>query len=81
MPSTPVHILRRGMLTVRVFRRSTNGCVRHSVTLTRSFRDGDTWKESRRFGRDDIPLARRLLDEAHSWMLLQNQLSPEKTQR
>ena len=64
MPNTPVHTLQRGLLTVRVFRRSQ----RHVVTLHRSYRDGDIWKESRRLGRNDIPLARLLLDEIFTWI-------------
>jgi hypothetical protein len=42
--------------------------MRHSVVVTRLFRNGDVWKESSRFGRDDIPILRLALDEAHTWI-------------
>ena len=62
--------IRRGLIKVRVWqRRSKNNGVRYSLTIVRLFRNGDQWKESTRLGRDDIPLVRLLLDEAHTWML------------
>jgi len=68
MAKRPVYELRRGLLTVRVWRKRTRSGVRHTVSVTRLFRDGDTWKQSARFGPDDIPLLRLLLDEAHKWI-------------
>ena len=36
----------------------------HTVTVTRSYKDGDVWKQSDSFGRDDLPLvARNLRDQ------------------
>ncbi len=66
----PALEIRRGLIKVRVWqRRSKNNGVRYSLTVVRLFRNGDQWKESTRLGRDDIPLVRLLLDEAHTWML------------
>ena len=71
MPRQPAHEIRRGLIKVRVWRRQTGSGLRHTVSITRLFRNGDVWKESTRFGRDDIPLVRLLLDEAHTWIHLQ----------
>lgn len=68
MPRTPVHEFRRGFIKVRIWRKRTRDGLRHSIGMTRLFRNGDVWKESARFGRDDIPLLRLLLDEAHTWI-------------
>lgn len=68
MRRRPVHELRRGLIKVRIWQKGTRSGVRHSVAVTRLFRNGDTWKESARFGRDDIPLLRLVLDEAHTWI-------------
>ena len=66
----PALEIRRGLIKVRVWqRRSKNNGVRYSLTVVRLFRNGDQWKESTRLGRDDIPLVRLVLDEAHNWML------------
>lgn len=65
----PALEIRRDMIKVRVWRRRSKSRVRFSLSVVRLFRNGDQWKESTRLGRDDIPLARLLLDEAHTWML------------
>jgi len=72
MSAQPVFELRRGLIKVRVWRRRTKSSLRHTVTVTRLFRNGDVWKESTRYGRDDIPLVRLLLDEAHAWIYQQS---------
>lgn len=68
MPTRPIHEIRRGLIKVRIWRKRTRDGVRHTVSLTRLFRNGDSWKESTRFGRDDVPLMRAVLDEAHTWI-------------
>ena len=73
MSAKPVFELRRGLIKVRVWRKRTNGNVRHTLTVILLFRNGDIWKESTRYGRDDIPLVRLLLDEAHTWIYQHSQ--------
>jgi len=68
MPRKPVHEIRRGLIKVRIWRKRTRSGLRHTLAVTRLCRNGDVWKESSRFGRDDIPLLRLLLDEAHTWV-------------
>jgi hypothetical protein len=65
----PVLELRRGLIKLRIFRRRSGHRLRYSLAVVRLFRNGDQWKESTRFGRDDIPLVRLVLDEAYTWML------------
>ena len=73
MKAQPVHEIRRGLIKVLIrFKRTRQG-VRHSIVVTRLFRNGDCWKESSRFGRDDIPVMRLVLDEAHTWIYQQTQ--------
>lgn len=43
----------------------------HNVTLTRRYKDGDEWKDSSNFGRDDLLLAAKALDQAHTWICQQ----------
>ncbi len=66
--SKPIHEVRRGLLCARIWRKHARSGLRHTVTVIRLFRNGETWKESTRFGRDDLPLLRLLLDEAHTWI-------------
>ena len=68
MPKQPVHEVRRGLIKARIWRKRTRSGLRHSVAVARLYRNGDTWKESTRFGRDDLPLVMHVLDLAHSWI-------------
>jgi hypothetical protein len=38
------------------------------VTLTRLYKDGENWKYSDSFGRDDLPLIEKVADEAFRWI-------------
>lgn len=77
MARHPVHEICRGLIKVRVWRKQTRDGIRHTVVVSRLYRNGDVWKESTRFGRDDIPLMRLVLDEAHIW-IYQNSSSVEE---
>ena len=68
MARQPIHEVRRGLIKIRIWRSRTRSGMRHTITVTRLFRNGDVWKESTRFGREDIPLMRLLLDVAHTWI-------------
>ena len=75
MTASSTHEIRRGLIIVRIFRKRTRDGIRHTISVKRLFRNGDSWKESSRFGRDDIPLMRLVLDEAHTWIYGQQQAS------
>ena len=79
MNKKKIHEIRRGMLKVRVLIKHTRKRSQYSLDVLRLFKNGDQWKESRRFSRDDIPLLRLLLDEAHSWILIHQQISDQRT--
>ena len=72
MPRKPTHEIRCGLIKVSIWRKRTRFGLCHTLSATRLFRDGDVWKESARFGRDDIPLLRLVLDKAHTWILRQS---------
>ena len=66
MATRPIHEIRKGLIKVRVWRKRTRSGLRRTVSVVRLFRNGDVWKESKRFSRDGIPLMRLALDEAHT---------------
>ena len=70
MASSP-HEIRRGLIKVRIWQRRSKQGVRYSLSIVQLFRNGDQWKESTRLGRDDLQLARLVLDEAYGWLLNQ----------
>lgn len=40
----------------------------HSVSLRRSYRDGDAWKDTRSLRSDDLLVASHLLQRAYAWI-------------
>jgi hypothetical protein len=68
MKNDPAHIIRFGLIKGEIFRRDTTSGAFFNVKLTRMFRNGDQWKESHQFGRDDLLVAAKVLDLAHSWI-------------
>lgn len=72
MATRPIHEIRKGLIKVRVWRKRIRSGLRHTLSFVRLFRNGDVWKESKRFSRGGIPLMRLALDEAHTWIFQQN---------
>ncbi len=68
MPKKPVHEVRIGFIKASVWKNHSRSGERHNVTVSRIYRNGDVWKESTHFGRDDLlPLA-KVVDMVHSWI-------------
>ena len=64
----PAHKLRSGALTVTIWKNESDKGPWHSVTPSRSFKQGEEWKESDSYGYDDLLALAKLLDQAHSWI-------------
>jgi len=64
----PVHEVRVGRVRAAIWENETPNGKRHNVTLSRLYKDGDQWKDSTSFGRDDLPLVAKVTDLAHSWI-------------
>lgn len=67
----PVHEIRLGRVRAAIWENQTDNGVRHNLTLTRLYKDGDQWKDSASFGRDDLPLVAKVADLAHTWIFEQ----------
>ena len=68
MNKKPDHVIRFGLIKVSIWKNETRSGERHSVSICRLYRDGDLWRESTRFGRDDLTVAAKALDQAHTWI-------------
>lgn len=64
----PVHEVRMGRIKAAIWENDTQNGMRHNVTVSRLYKDGDQWKDSNSFGRDDLPLVLKVVDQAHSWI-------------
>lgn len=68
----PAHEIRLGAIKATIWKNETsNGALRHNVTVSRIYKDGDEWKQTESFGRDDLPLLAKVVDLAHTWVFEQ----------
>ena len=67
----PVHEVRIGRVRAAIWENETENGTFYNVTLSRLYKDGDNWKDSSSFGRDDLPLVSKVCDQVHSWIFEQ----------
>jgi hypothetical protein len=73
MNKKPIHIIRFGAVKAAIWENTAGEATRHNVTFAKLYKDGEAWKVSESFGRDDLlPLA-KVADHAHSWICEQAQ--------
>jgi hypothetical protein len=69
----PVKVFRLRGVSASVFanRAEIDGKERtfHKVSVQRSFKDGDEWKQNSSFGRDDLPVLGLMLNRAWEFIL------------
>jgi hypothetical protein len=64
----PVHDVRLGRIRAAIWQNETENGTFYNVTVSRLYKDGDDWKDSTSFGRDDLPLVAKVCDMAHTWI-------------
>lgn len=64
----PAHEVRLGRIKAAIWENDTQNGMRHNVTVSRLYKDGEQWKDSNSFGRDDLPLVAKVVDQAHTWI-------------
>jgi hypothetical protein len=64
----PVHEIRYGNIKAVIWKNQTANGSMHNVTVARIYKDGDDWKESSGFGRDDLLILAAALNEAFRWI-------------
>ena len=72
----PIHEIRLGRIKAAIWENEGENGVRYNVTITRLYKNGnDEWKDSGSFGRDDLPVLSRLIEQAWSFVLDQEEAS------
>ena len=77
----PVHEIRMGRIKAAIWANETDNGTRHNVTITRLYKDGDEWKTSTSFGREELPLVAKVADMAHTWIYQHGQESNGDSQQ
>lgn len=78
--SKPAHKFRNGVLQVTIWRNISEKGPWYSVQPTRSYKQGDDWKTTDSLYADDLLAMAKLLDQAHSWIVQQQQADAKKRQ-
>jgi hypothetical protein len=66
--NVPVHSFRHRNIKASIWRNQTEKGPMYNVTVVRSYREGETWRDSHSFGFDDLMNVAKLLADAHSWI-------------
>jgi hypothetical protein len=64
----PVKEIRLGRIKAAIWENETANGSRHNVKVVRLYKDGEEWKDSDSFGRDDLLVVGKVLDMAHTWI-------------
>ena len=64
----PVHEVRLGTVKAAIWENRTENGLRFNLTVARIYKDGDQWRSTDTFGRDDLLLLAKVVDLAHSWI-------------
>ena len=64
----PIHEIRLGRVKAAVWANETGTGTRYNVTLSRIYKDGEQWRASDSFGRDELLVVAKAADLAHTWI-------------
>ena len=67
---TPVDDIRIGRIKAAIWTNTAaDGRIRHNVTLTRLYKTDEGWRQTQSFGRDDLLVIAKVVDQAHARVL------------
>ena len=64
--SKPVSEIRIGSVKAAIWPNDTEGRIRHTVTFSRLYKDGEQWKTTQTFGRNDLLVLAKVADQAQA---------------
>ncbi|MEP1145450.1 MAG: hypothetical protein ABJH52_17130 [Henriciella sp.] len=74
MSDGPIKKFKLGKIVASVWEnKNENGDSRYSVTIVRSYKKGDEWKETSTFFPEDLPVVARLSERALSHVMLKQE--------
>ena len=79
-PQRPAESFRAGGVKATIWENSTkDGNSYYSVTLTRSYKDGDDWKETNSYYRDDLPKVELVMRKAFEFVHMEADRHQERS--
>jgi hypothetical protein len=73
----PAHEIRLAGVRATIWKNDTDAGPRYNTTFERSYKDGEEWKSSDSFGRDDLLTLGFVAAETLRWIMEQKQSSPQ----
>jgi hypothetical protein len=64
----PIHKIRHGAVSASIWRQETDKGPLFNVTFQRSYKDGDVWKNSTSFGRNNLLVVSLIAARAFEWI-------------
>ena len=65
----PIHEIRLGKVRAAIWENGTDSDrVRYSVSFSRLYKDGEHWRDSSSFGRQELLLLAKVADLAHTFL-------------
>ena len=64
----PAHEIRFGQIKATIWENDTENGTRFSVTLAKVYKDGDDWKETKSFSRNDLLAVSHVSQLAATWV-------------
>lgn len=68
MKNKPIHEIRFGAVKAAIWENQNEKGTRYSVSVSRIYKEGDEWKRTESFGRDDLLVLAKVADLAHTWI-------------
>ena len=62
----PTSEIRIGKIKAAIWANETETGIRYNVTFSRLYKDGESWKRSESFGREDLLVLAKIANEVHS---------------
>ena len=62
----PVHTVRHRNIKASIWRKETEKGPMYKVSVTRSYREGNEWRDTNSYGYDDLMNVAKLMYDAHS---------------
>ena len=64
----PVHEIRMGRIRAAIWQNRIENGIRHNVTVSRLYKDGDDWKDTDQLGTGDLLNAAKVLQRAEEFI-------------
>ncbi len=64
----PAMTFRYGAIKCTVWKNQTRNGPMYNTSVTRSYKDGENWRDSSSFGSEDLPTVAKAFLDAHTWV-------------